>query len=266
MNDNNLTSRWFTIDNLILALMTVGCALVSTYATTHYLQEKSMPLPLAVSCGVVVFLLCASLCVALYLVAEIPYQWAVKLLRRWRINLAEPPKNELPLTMPNNGKSTDEEINRMKKENLKRLFGLFVAKVVAPHLHAEADAHTLYNNMVQVMEADEVGDTLPAVAVKDLSREDIYHIGFFVKYYLRKRNEFGAEFIYRVFGKEFQKTGTRESVERYVLQQKLSANEASSHLIDFPPSALRPEDKSRMKQLCVESDVEQDIAYYEALP
>lgn len=57
------------------------------------------------------------------------------------------------------------------------------------------DADALIRNIHRVIEHGTLDVELAVVSNKDLSREDLYHLGYHVKYYLCKDNDFGAGFI-----------------------------------------------------------------------
>ena len=61
-----------------------------------------------------------------------------------------------------------------------------------------------------------------------LTTEDLCHIGFFVKFFLKKRNNYGAAFIKEVFPHQLK------DVELSTLEVKLASNESSNKHIPIP--------------------------------
>ena len=74
-----------------------------------------------------------------------------------------------------------------------------------------------------------------------LTTEDICHIGFVVKFFLKKRNEYGATFIKEVFVYQLQ------DVELSTLEVKLASNESPTKHIPIP-EACWPEHGSLSKK------------------
>lgn len=137
----------------------------------------------------------------------------------------------------------------------KNLFKRILERSVATHLASDADIEMLYSNICKVIDADGVEDVeLGKVRNIDLSNEDIFHLGFMLKYYLRKDNDFGATFIYRVFEDDFKKG---DGVEYSVVCSKLASNDAFTHFIELPPSRLR--DGGRSKSIANHGDMEKDF-------
>ena len=118
-------------------------------------------------------------------------------------------KEEPPTLFPSDStaisQAQEEETKRYKK-----LFHAFVEKYVKEHI-PDGDAQILLDNMylaivnrTQELDTTEQVPRLP-YQVKATSKftslvsEDIYHIGSAVKFFLKKRNEYGAAFIREVF-------------------------------------------------------------------
>lgn len=166
---------------------------------------------------------------------------------------------EAPVSFTNIGHTaiTEKELAERRKAKITEVFHSLIEHSVAIHLHSTEDAENLYRNILMVIEGVHVEHNYLPVRVKDLSREDIYHLGFCIKYYLLQRNEFGATFIYKVFGEEFKQTGLRDDVEYNVICRKLSSNEASRHYISLPPSYMRK--GKRGKAMASDEDIENDL-------
>lgn len=151
------------------------------------------------------------------------------------------------------------EKNKKRNDKLKQLFKCIIEKSVAKHLSADTEAEKLFSNICLVIDNREIEDVpLEKVKNHDLSNEDLFHLGFALKYYLRKDNDFGATFIYKVFEDDFKKD---DGVEYSVVCSKLAANEAQSHFIELPPSRRR-EGNSRSKSIADKDDIEKDLQLF----
>lgn len=163
-------------------------------------------------------------------------------------------KQELCLTASN---SVARQKRDERKNLTKNFFKRLLERSIALHLSTVADMEMLFSDICKVVDADEVEDVdLGKVNNADLSNEDIFHLGFMLKYYLRKDNDFGASFIYRVFEDEFKKG---DGVEYSVVCSKLASNDAQYHFIDLPPSRLR-NGGGRSKSVASDGDLEKDLA------
>lgn len=145
-------------------------------------------------------------------------------------------KEEPPTLSPSDStaisQAQEEEAMRYKK-----LFHAFVEKYVKEHI-PDGDAQILLDNMylaidnrTQELDTTEQVPRLP-YQVKTTSKftslvsEDIYHIGFVVKFFLKKRNEYGAAFIREVFPNQLK------DIEFSTIATKLASKE--SHDIHIP--------------------------------
>lgn len=142
------------------------------------------------------------------------------------------------------------------KDELKTFFRCLIETVIAEHLDNDDEAHILFQNFCNVIDNGDVNEAnLQSVKNNNLSNEDLFHLGFILKYYLKKDNDFGATFIYKVFADEFRKG---DGVEYNVVRSKLTSNEAQSHFIVLPPSRLR-DDGGRSKSVASDGDFEADL-------
>ena len=140
------------------------------------------------------------------------------------------------------------------KNRLKELFKYIIERA-SPKLDTKEDAVNLFNSICIYIDEETI-DTGKIVEIGKgaLSNEDIYHIGFILKYYLKKENDFGATFIYKVFTRSFKKEPT---VEYEIVKSKLASNEKSSHIIELPPSCFR--ENSNKKTKAEDGDLEKDL-------
>lgn len=146
--------------------------------------------------------------------------------------------------------------NEERNSKLKQLFKCIIENNVATHLSANTEAEKLFSNICLVIDNGDLESVqLEKVKNRDLTNEDIFHLGFALKYYLRKDNDFGATFIYKVFEDDFKKD---DGVEYNVVCSKLAANEAQSHFIELPPSRRR-EGNSRSKSIADNDDIDKDL-------
>lgn len=153
-----------------------------------------------------------------------------------------------------------DDRSKKRKQQLIELFCVLIQKFVASHLSSNEDAHILLLDIKKVIENDTIDIDLVPVSNRNLSREDIYHLGYHVKYYLCKDNNFGANFIYRVFHQEFQNHAGKESVRCSSICRKLAVQEGTKYYVELPVSANRK--GVRRKATAQADDIERDLIYY----
>lgn len=179
---------------------------------------------------------------------------------------AENPINKKdPISPTLNFDSIDKEAKTKEveyKETLKGFYKFLIENVIASHLASKTDAEKLFSDICKVIDAEDVeGAEFEKVRNKNLCREDIYHIGFMIKYYLKKESAFGANFIYKVFNDTFM---SGDKVELNVVRQKLSSNESTEHIVKLPDSCHS--DKDRIKFWAKdEQDVKHDLEYLHSI-
>lgn len=257
-------SQW--ADKLTLMLMGTGCLLVAGYA---FVFSKSSGYNAAFSacCAITAFILTAVftfLCCAVVGIVMNRFSSSKDIIPLPCDEEVESGDGmskllEAPVSFTNIGRAaiTEKELAEQRKAKITKIFHFLIEHSVAIHLHSTEDAENLYRNILIVAESMAVEHEYLPVRVKNLSREDIYHLGFCIKYYLGHRNEFGATFIYKVFGDEFKQTGIRDDVEYNVVCRKLTSNEASRHYISLPPSYMRR--GKRGKATASDEDIENDL-------
>ena len=162
-------------------------------------------------------------------------------------------KEEPPTLSPSDStaisQAQEEETMRYKK-----LFHAFVEKYVKEHI-PDGDAQILLDNMylavdnrTQELDTTEQVPRLP-YQVKTTSKftslvsEDIYHIGFVVKFFLKKRNEYGAAFIKEVFPHQLK------DVEFSTVATKLASSESKNLSIPIP-EVCWGDNRSISKKFC----------------
>ena len=162
-------------------------------------------------------------------------------------------KEEPPTLSPSDStaisQAQEEETMRYKK-----LFHAFVEKYVKEHI-PDGDAQILLDNMylaidnrTQELDTTEQVPRLP-YQVKTTSKftslvsEDIYHIGFVVKFFLKKRNEYGAAFIKEVFPHQLK------DVEFSTVTTKLASSESKNLSIPIP-EVCWSDNRSISKKFC----------------
>ena len=147
-------------------------------------------------------------------------------------------KEEPPTLSP----SSPNAINQAQQEEstkYKNLFYAFVDKHVKGIIPDE-DANILLDDIYlavdnRLLELNTTGlkphlpYTVKATSkFSSLVTEDIYHIGFVVKFFLKKRNEYGAAFIKEVFPHQLK------DVEFSTVATKLSSSESKNLSIPIP--------------------------------
>ena len=150
---------------------------------------------------------------------------------------------------------------RRQKAELKELFTNIVSLYIANHLSSMKDADALIRNIRRVIEHETLDVELDLVSNKDLSREDLYHLGYHVKYYLSKDNDFGAGFIYKVFNHDFDGSNGKESILPTTIRHKLAVDGRHT-IIPLPVSATRT--GARRKAIALPSDIANDLQYYKS--
>lgn len=149
---------------------------------------------------------------------------------------------------------------RRQKAELRELFTNIVSLYMANHLSSMKDADALIRNIHRVIEHGTLDVELAVVSNKDLSREDLYHLGYHVKYYLCKDNDFGAGFIYKVFNHDFDGSNGKESILPTTIRHKLAVD-GKHTIIPLPVSATRS--GARRKAIALPSDIANDLQYYQ---
>ena len=121
----------------------------------------------------------------------------------------------------------------------KRFYLAYIEKHVKQYLHEEDaqivldDIYLAIDNRTLDLIADGYKYRLPFKVkatsnFSGLATEDLCHIGFVVKFFLKKRNNYGAAFIKEVFPYQLK------DVELSTLEVKLASNESSNKHIPIP--------------------------------
>ena len=146
---------------------------------------------------------------------------------------------EVPQTL---SPSVPDAVNKAQQEETmmyKKLYYAFAEKYIKGNMPDE-DAQILLENIYLAIDnrtsdltADGPTNHLPYEVKKAsnftyLNTEDICHIGFVVKFFLKKRNDYGATFIKEVFPNQLK------DVELSTLSVKLASNESSTKHIPIP--------------------------------
>ena len=117
--------------------------------------------------------------------------------------------------------SVPETISKAQQEETamyKKLYYTYVEKYVRKNLPVE-DAQIVLEDIYL---------TIDNRALDSLNTEDIYHIGFVVKFFLKKSNVFGATFIKEVFPNQLRE------VEFSTVTTKLTSSESKNPSIPIP--------------------------------
>ena len=121
----------------------------------------------------------------------------------------------------------------------KRFYLAYIEKYVRKYLHEEDaqivldDIYLAIDNRASDLIAEGYKYHLPFKVkatsnFSGLTTEDLCHIGFFVKFFLKKRNNYGAAFIKEVFPHQLKE------VELSTLEVKLASNESPNKHIPIP--------------------------------
>ena len=121
----------------------------------------------------------------------------------------------------------------------KRFYLAYIEKYVRKYLHEEDaqivldDIYLAIDNRASDLIAEGYKYHLPFKVkatsnFSGLTTEDLCHIGFFVKFFLKKRNNYGAAFIKEVFPHQLKE------VELSTLEVKLASNESPNKHISIP--------------------------------
>ena len=146
---------------------------------------------------------------------------------------------EEPPTLTPSDPNAKNQAQEEETKKYKKLFHSFVEKHVKGNI-PDADAMILLDdiylavdNRTLELDTTEQVPRLP-YQVKATSKfsslvtEDIYHIGFVVKFFLKKRNEYGAAFIKEVFPYQLK------DVEFSTVATKLASSESKNLSIQIP--------------------------------
>lgn len=121
----------------------------------------------------------------------------------------------------------------------KKLYYAFIDRHVKGYM-SEEDAQTLLDNIYRaidnrsinlIMEGHKIRlpyEVKPTSNFTSLNTEDIYHIGFVVKFFLKKRNDYGAAFIKEAFPHQLK------DVEFSTVATKLTSSESKNLSIPIP--------------------------------
>lgn len=217
----------------------VGPALAMTLLFVYWVQYKDMMFFPSVFYYVVAS---GSISVILhFLIFTVPDNWG----KRKRKNTPKKPMLLLPLLdiVPQTLSPIEPDAimqAQQEETNLyKQLYYAFIEKHVKGYMPAE-DAQTLLDNIYHAIDhrslnlvTEDHKIRLP-YEVKTtsnftyLNTEDIYHIGFVVKFFLKKRNEYGAAFIKEVFPHQLK------DVEFSTVATKLTSSESKTPHIPIP--------------------------------
>lgn len=257
-NEFRFLSKW--ADRLLLLLPYIGCLLIAGYGYV-FMNEKGLHPIISMVCSICATAIAATFYYLCTAVTGIAINVVYPGFRDMEI-MEEHASEYKPISL-DEIKKTAEQIQKKKQVHqalLKEIFHTIIEKYVAVHLHSPQEADKLFENIVQVIDNGSIQKNLVPVKNKDLSREDIFHLGFHLKYYLKKNNDFGASFIYNVFREELKGNATRDSVEYNVVCRKLASKEAATHYIPLPPSYAV--EKKRGKNFAVDEDFEKDLMEY----
>jgi len=258
------------LDYYIVAAILACCLVFGIMGGVWSSSQGHHPL-LAFGIGCLLFLISIGVVIIFCNIVGISFDIIAKRLKKGGNSFSSLNKEETPTsiaaTPQTECNATPQEldlvpayaINQQKsierKNKLKEFFKLFIEKKVSMHLSTKGDAAKLYSNICNVIDNGEIeGSQLEEVKNSNLSNEDIFHLGFMLKFYLKKDNEFGASFIYKVFAEEFKKG---DGVDYGVICVKLASNRAYTHFIELPPSRLREEGRS--KSVAGDGDLEKDF-------
>ena len=138
--------------------------------------------------------------------------------------------------------SVPNEISQAQQEETtmyKKFYLAYIEKYVRQYLHEEDvqivldDIYLAIDNRASDLITEGYKYRLPFKVkatsnFSGLTTEDLCHIGFFVKFFLKKRNNYGAAFIKEVFPHQLK------DVELSTLEVKLASNESSNKHIPIP--------------------------------
>ena len=148
--------------------------------------------------------------------------------------------------------NTISQAQQEETTKYKRLYLAFIEKYVRKYL-PEEDAQIVLENIYLAIDnraldliTEGYKHRLPYEVkatsnFSGLNTEDICHIGFVVKFFLKKRNNYGATFIKEVFANQLK------DVELSTLEVKLASNESPTKHIPIP-EACWPEHGSLSKK------------------
>ena len=135
--------------------------------------------------------------------------------------------------------NTISQAQQEETTRYKRLYLAFIEKYVRKYL-PEEDAQIVLENIYLAIDnraldliTEGYKHRLPYEVkatsnFSGLNTEDICHIGFVVKFFLKKRNNYGATFIKEVFANQLK------DVELSTLEIKLASNESPNKHIPIP--------------------------------
>ena len=135
--------------------------------------------------------------------------------------------------------NTISQAQQEETTRYKRLYLAFIEKYVRKYL-PEEDAQIVLENIYLAIDNRALDlitegykhrlpyEVKPTSNFSGLNTEDICHIGFVVKFFLKKRNNYGATFIKEVFANQLK------DVELSTLEIKLASNESPIKHIPIP--------------------------------
>ena len=135
--------------------------------------------------------------------------------------------------------NTISQAQQEETTRYKRLYLAFIEKYVRKYL-PEEDAQIVLENIYLAIDNRALDlitegykhrlpyEVKPTSNFSGLNTEDICHIGFVVKFFLKKRNNYGATFIKEVFAHQLK------DVELSTLEIKLASNESPIKHIPIP--------------------------------